>query len=63
MAEQITITIETSNAAFDDAPASEVARILRFLAHRFEQDGLVDRKLYDDNGNACGNVAIESDDD
>lgn len=57
--ERITIEIETVNAAFDDEPASEIARILRQLADRFEQCGLPLSKLYDVNGNACGRVNIE----
>lgn len=42
MSENITITIETDNAAFEDYPASEVARILRKLADDIERDGFED---------------------
>jgi hypothetical protein len=60
MAEQITITIQTGNAAFEDAPASEVARILRDLADRFENEGALDATpLRDHNGNKVGVVRIE----
>lgn len=57
--ENITITIETSGAAFDETPASEIARILRQLATRFERDGIPAEKLYDVNGNACGRCIVE----
>lgn len=57
--ENITITLETGNAAFGDAPATEIARILRQLAGRFERDGIPPEKLYDANGNACGRCTIE----
>jgi hypothetical protein len=57
--ERVTITIETQNAAFDDAPAYEIARILRDLAERFERDEIPPRILFDANGNAAGSVAVE----
>ncbi len=57
--ERITIVIETGNAAFDDSPASEIARILRELAEKFEQyGGRQFEKLYDVNGNRCGSIDI-----
>jgi len=58
MAERHTIIIETSGAAFDDAPASEIARILRAMANRIEETGLlpVPRDL---NGNKCGSVSFQ----
>ena len=62
--EKIEITIETGNAAFDDEPATEIARILRKLADEFEQFGHSQfSKLYDLNGNACGRVVIEGERD
>ena len=60
MAERITIILETGNAAFDDAPATEIASILRDLAHRFETEGLGGEKLRDRNGNTCGLVTIRA---
>lgn len=57
--EHITIRIQTGNAAFEDAPASEVARILRELADGFEHDGIPAQTLRDVNGNTCGTVTIE----
>lgn len=59
--ENITISIETGNAAFADSPASEIARILRDLAKRFERDGASScLTLRDINGNRCGRVAIQA---
>ena len=58
--ESITITIETGDAAFDDEPATEIARILHKLADEFEQYGRSQfSKLYDFNGNAVGTVTID----
>lgn len=67
----LTITIDTSNDAFADNPAPEVARILRRLAERLEDGALGDpigrvfhpafgygARLYDVNGNTCGDVEI-----
>lgn len=58
--ERITITIETGNAAFEDAPASEIARILRGLADKLESNGTPPERLRDANGNTCGIVKVES---
>ena len=56
-----TLTIETHGAAFvggddDYGPGSEVARILREIADRLDQNGLVrgDGLCRDYNGNSCG---------
>lgn len=57
MAEHITITIHTGNAAFEDYPATEIAACLRRLADRFERDGTPSRVM-DSNGNAVGTVDI-----
>jgi hypothetical protein len=56
--QEITITIETINAAFDDAPALEVAAILRRLADRLDAGDPPPAKLYDANGNACGRCYV-----
>lgn len=56
--EGIEILISTDNAAFEDSPASEVARILRELAERFEDDGIPPARLRDVNGNTCGTVEV-----
>jgi hypothetical protein len=58
----VTITINTSNAAFDDDSrtilgAGEIARILRVVADDFERDG-VPRELRDINGNFVGRVKL-----
>lgn len=62
MAETITIELRTGNAAFEDAPTSEIARILRKLADDFQDQGDMDgAKLMDANGNAVGIVRIKPD--
>ena len=55
--EEIAIAISTGNDSFHDNPATEIARILRELADRFEQ-GNPPEKLFDDNGNCVGSVRI-----
>lgn len=57
--ERFTVTIHTGNAAFDEAPATEIARILSDLAKRLENNGLVDGPLRDINGNTVGGVVID----
>lgn len=49
------IEIETSNAAFEDHPSAETARILRELAHALER-GEAPTLLRDINGNVVGVV-------
>lgn len=61
--EFIQIRIETGNAAFDETPATEIARILRKLADDFETSGEPSPTLRDLNGNACGEVQILHEDD
>lgn len=58
--EKVEITIETGSAAFADEPATEIARILRKVAERFERDGALPdgMPLQDVNGNTCGRVWI-----
>lgn len=48
------LQMDTGNAAFDDEPASEIARILRDVADRLEQQGAGDGNLIDHNGNTVG---------
>ena len=58
MSERITIVIETGNAAFNDAPASELANVLRAMADRIEVAGLPPVPK-DSNGNVVGSVTVE----
>lgn len=61
---QITIELETNNAAFEDAPELEAARILRHLSDRIERHGLIVGEsipLRDHNGNKVGHCKIEED--
>jgi hypothetical protein len=48
------LEIDTGNAAFEDSPGAEVARILRVVAERIEagEDGVI--ALMDANGNKVG---------
>lgn len=49
--------IETENAAFEESPAAEIARILRDVAARLDRYGLPDaegRPVNDANGNRVG---------
>lgn len=53
-----TLTFDTTNAAFEDAPLEEIARILRDVAHRaehFSHGGPV----RDVNGNTVGSFKYE----
>jgi hypothetical protein len=62
----IRLEITTSGAAFDGAPASEVARVLDMLARRIRADLIVpgdDRPIYDINGARCGAIEWTLDDD
>jgi hypothetical protein len=56
--EGIEILITTENAAFEDSPATELARILHKLAECFERDGIPPYRLRDINGNTCGTVKV-----
>lgn len=58
MSERITIMIETGNAAFDDSPTGEIARILRAMADRIEVADLLPVPK-DINGNVVGSVTVE----
>jgi hypothetical protein len=51
------IRINADNAAFDDAPGFEVARILRRLADKVE-GGQQAGFLYDINGNTVGHLTV-----
>ena len=48
-----TVSIESSNAAFEDEPAEEVVRILRHVADQI-RDGYVVGAVIDSNGNSVG---------
>jgi hypothetical protein len=56
---KVTIEIRMDNAAFDDAPAAELAQILRDLANRIDHDGQADDgPLFDANGNRVGSIHL-----
>ena len=53
------LTIKTDNAAFEDDPTAEVARILRALADRMEGASSDEAYLiHDINGNRVGQAAF-----
>lgn len=52
-----TITIEMDNAAFENRPASELARILKDITLRVKQ-GDSDFSVHDINGNTVGSFNI-----
>ncbi len=55
----VTITIKTGNAAFEgDNMNYEIARILRNLAEKIENDNMPS-KLMDINGNKVGTIEID----
>lgn len=60
--ENFSLTIETVNAAFEDNAAAEIARILRQLAQRLEDDGMESGQefvLRDLNGNKVGSAEAD----
>ncbi len=61
---ELTIEMSLDNAAFEDDPAPEIARILRQLADKLEGRGIDDEiLLWDINGNRVGKAVITTDDD
>ena len=58
--QHMTITIKTTNAAFEDNETFEIARILRHLADRAESGFTLSGQLVRDcNGNSVGVVIIK----
>ena len=57
----ITITINTDNAAFCDEPQIEVARILGEISRSLEDGGAWPGTIIDFNGNAVGKFKIRQD--
>ena len=63
---KLTIEIKMDNAAFDEGPETEAARILRELAEQLEDNwyfAKMDNELplIDINGNRVGSVRVEGD--
>ena len=52
----ITIEIDTENAAFQDDPFGELARLMDYIATYAQERYYLPTKLYDINGNPCGTV-------
>lgn len=59
--EIFTCTIRTDSAAFDDAPASELAQILRNIADKLENEGPSGffETILDANGNDVGRWTVK----
>lgn len=59
------LEFETGNAAFDDMPEIEVARILRQIADRIEGPAgrFYDAPVRDINGNRIGSVYFDAESD
>ncbi len=57
MTSTFTLSIQLDNVAFDDEPMTEVARILRTLANKVEQEG-PDPLLLHYNGNRVGKAGV-----
>jgi hypothetical protein len=56
---KLTIELDLDNAAFEDAPMTEAARILRRLATTLESYGPEhDSRLLDRNGNTVGYAKV-----
>lgn len=56
------LDVQLSGAAFDDTPATELARILRRVAQRVEEGQLGAARepqwVFDVNGNSCGHFKL-----
>jgi hypothetical protein len=56
---EFTARISMDNAAFDDCPGSELARILREIARQVERgESEISREVTDINGNHVGRFTI-----
>jgi hypothetical protein len=56
------IEIKTTNAAFEDSPETEIARILREWADRIEEGAQGTYKVFDINGNSVGTLYFKEED-
>ena len=56
---RFTCEIDMDNAAFDDTPATELARILEAIAERARDDGQTEDRVHDYNGNTVGQWEIK----
>jgi hypothetical protein len=58
---RLAISFDMDNAAFEDAPAAEAARILREIAKAVEADDSPNGNIRDANGNRVGSWEITED--
>ena len=60
MGRTFTLRVACNNAAFDNDPSEELARILRAVADRFETESYhALRKVYDVSGNEVGQYTLK----
>ena len=59
---ELHINIKMDNAAFEEEPGIEAARILNKLAATIQADNDIDEKIFDINGNSIGRAWVELDD-
>ena len=52
----ITIQINTENAAFEDDPVGELARLFDYIARHIQERNCLPKRLFDINGNPCGTI-------
>jgi hypothetical protein len=58
--ERFEMSVCLENAAFEDEPMTELARILRTVARRLEDGNFKDANtVYDENGNRVGVFTLE----
>lgn len=55
----VSIEFRTDNAAFDDEPATEAARILREIADKIAAGEAFDGLIFDRNGNRIGRWSMD----
>ena len=60
---QLQITIDLDNAAFDDAPETEITRILRIIANDYYDAKEINKwqNVHDINGNPVGKFKVDKD--
>lgn len=56
---KLSLTIKGEGEAFATQPASELARILREVAQRIQEDGDSEGSLRDINGNRVGSFSVK----
>lgn len=55
---ELTLKIKMDNAAFDNEPLMEAARIIRHAGTHLQCGAILPFNLYDYNGNIVGNIEV-----